>query len=73
MPAPPIIRISNQIKNIDIGKRFIYIPKVKAGAREQPITNNLAKFLGELLQSLEPPGIFVSLKETLQGISRVYD
>ena len=46
--------LSIQIKNIDIGKRVIYIPKAKAGAREQPITNNLAKFLGELLKSLEP-------------------
>lgn len=46
--------LSIQIKNIDLGKRVIYIPKAKAGAREQPITNNLANFLGEHLQSLEP-------------------
>jgi len=46
--------LSIQVKNIDLGKRVIYIPKAKAGAREQPITKNLANFLGELLNSLEP-------------------
>jgi len=37
--------LSIQIKNIDLDKRVIYIPKAKAGAREQPIPQYLADFL----------------------------
>lgn len=37
--------LSIQIKNIDLNKRVIYIPKAKAGAREQPIPQYLADFL----------------------------
>lgn len=31
--------------NVDVDQRRIYIPRAKAGAREQPITSNLADFL----------------------------
>lgn len=41
--------LSIQIKNIDLNKRVIYIPKAKAGAREQPITQYLADFLRDYL------------------------
>ena len=34
--------LSIKIKDIDIDKQVIYIPKAKAGAREQPITKHLA-------------------------------
>jgi integrase len=37
--------LSIKIKDIDIDKQVIYIPKAKAGAREQPITKHLAEFL----------------------------
>lgn len=40
---------------IDIAKRVIWIPQAKAGAREQPITRELAEYLEGRLQML-PPG-----------------
>ncbi len=45
--------LSIQVNNIDLGKRVIYIPKAKAGARDQPITQSLVGFLGEYLQSID--------------------
>ena len=51
--------LSIQVRNIDLGKRVIYIPKAKAGAREQPFTKNLADFLEEHLQSIEPDQKFL--------------
>jgi integrase len=45
--------LSIQIKNIDLAKRVIYIPQAKGGAREQPITNLLATFLGSFIASAE--------------------
>jgi integrase len=47
-----ILRI--KIKDIDIEKRVIFIPKAKAGARQQPITKRLAIFLQKYLQNIEP-------------------
>ena len=41
--------LSTQIHHIDINRRVIYIPKAKAGAREQPMTSELADFLSEYL------------------------
>lgn len=46
--------LSIQIKNVDIARRIIFIPKAKAGAREQPMTGKLAKFLAERIQQLGP-------------------
>lgn len=37
--------LSIRLENIDLNKRVIYIPKAKAGAREQPIPQYLADFL----------------------------
>jgi integrase len=45
--------LSIQIKNIDLAKRVIYIPQAKGGAREQPITNPLATFLGSFIANAE--------------------
>ena len=45
--------LSIQIKNIDLAKRVIYIPQAKGGAREQPITNLLATFLGSFIANAE--------------------
>jgi integrase len=46
--------LSIRLEHIDLKKRVIFIPEAKAGAREQPITGNLAKFLATYMESLEP-------------------
>ena len=48
---------------VDIPRRVIYIPKAKAGAREQPITAQLAAFLEGYLDALPEgsPWLFPSL------------
>jgi integrase len=43
--------LSIRLEHIDVARRIIYIPKAKAGAREQPMTQNLAKFLSGYLES----------------------
>jgi integrase len=49
-------------EHIDLQRRTIYIPKAKAGAREQPITAHLADFLTEHVKVLQPgtPWLFPS-------------
>jgi len=44
-----------RLEHIDLERRIIWIPKAKAGAREQPITEDLAEYLAKRLQML-PPG-----------------
>jgi len=44
--------LSIQLKNIGLNKRVIFIPKAKTGAREQPITQQLADFLKVYLESV---------------------
>jgi integrase len=46
--------LSIRLENIDLQRRIIFIPQAKAGAREQPITKNLAEYLAELLKTAEP-------------------
>ena len=41
--------------NTDTGRRVIWIPRAKAGPREQPITGELADYLEARMQML-PPG-----------------
>ncbi len=41
-----------RIEHIDTERRVIYIPKAKAGDREQPITRELAAFLNKHLKTL---------------------
>lgn len=43
-------------EHIDLQRQVIYIPKAKAGSREQPITAHLANYLAEHVKTL-PPGI----------------
>ena len=43
--------LSIRLENIDIARRVIFIPQAKAGAREQPITANLASFLESYVQT----------------------
>jgi len=45
--------LSIRIKDIDFGKRTIYIPEAKSGSRSQPITNNLANFLRGYLETAD--------------------
>jgi len=42
-------------EHIDLERRVIWIPKAKAGAREQPITDDLADYLARR-QEMLPPG-----------------
>lgn len=46
--------LSIQIRNVDLGRKVIYIPEGKTGSREQPITNHLANFLREQLRVTKP-------------------
>lgn len=39
--------LSIQLDNIDLNRHVIYVPKAKAGTREQPITTRLAEFLAK--------------------------
>ena len=55
-----ILRIRRE--HIDLERRVIYIPQAKAGAREQPITNDLATFLMAMMAQLpdDTPWLFPS-------------
>ncbi|MCL2644316.1 MAG: site-specific integrase [Betaproteobacteria bacterium] len=54
--------LSIRREHIDLHRRVIYIPKAKAGAREQPITKHLADFLSGYIVALQPgnPWLFPS-------------
>ena len=49
-------------EHVDLQKMVIYIPDAKNGAREQPITPDLAEYLEGYLKSLQPgtPWLFPS-------------
>jgi integrase len=42
-------------EDLDFGKRVVWVPQAKAGAREQPITRELAEYLERRMDML-PPG-----------------
>ena len=44
--------LSIRREHVDIQRRVIFIPKAKAGAREQPITQHLADFLAGYMSAL---------------------
>ena len=46
--------LSIRKEHVDTQRRVIYIPKAKAGAREQPITQHLADFLSGYISGLAP-------------------
>lgn len=48
-----------KLEHIDIGRRLIFVPKAKAGAREQPITQYLADFLHGYLDAAKPEQIWL--------------
>ncbi len=51
--------LSIRLENIVLERRIVYIPKAKAGAREQPITKSLAGYLSEYLKTAEPGQIWL--------------
>ncbi|MEI8378004.1 MAG: site-specific integrase [bacterium] len=51
--------LSIELKNIDLKQRVIYIPKAKAGARVQPITDELAEFLERYIKTLKDDDIYL--------------
>lgn len=44
--------LSIRRENVDVARRRIYVPKAKAGAREQPMTAELASYLAKHMESL---------------------
>ncbi len=54
--------LSIKLENIHLDKKMIFIPQAKAGAREQPITENLVKFLSDYIPMIDntPPYLFPS-------------
>lgn len=46
--------LSIRIKDIDLMRKVIFIPQAKAGAREQPITKELGKFLKAYIEAASP-------------------
>jgi len=55
--------LSVRREHVDVEKKVIFIPKAKAGMREQPITKHLAKFLEGYLAALPKgtPWLFPSI------------
>lgn len=51
--------LSIRLEHIDLARRVIYIPKAKAGAREQPITAHLAEFLRGYVESAQPGQVWL--------------
>ncbi len=45
--------LSIRFRNIDLGRRVIYVPNAKAGPREQPITQHLADFLRRYIEAVD--------------------
>lgn len=56
--------LSIKLEHIDVNRRVIYIPKAKAGAREQPITASLADFLKSRIEQSEPNQIWLFPSKT---------
>ncbi len=46
--------LSIRLEHIDLDKRVIYVPQAKAGAREQPMTKDLAEFLKGYVDAAAP-------------------
>jgi integrase len=51
--------LSVRREHVDLERRVIYIPKAKAGAREQPITAHLAGFIAEYLRTLPEDSVWL--------------
>jgi integrase len=51
--------LSIKLEDIDLDRLVIYIPKAKAGAREQPITSHLAEFLDPYIEAAEKDQVWL--------------
>jgi integrase len=51
--------LSIRREHVNVQHRTIFIPKAKAGAREQPITRHLADFLADYLAALQPGSLWL--------------
>lgn len=51
--------LSIRLEHINTDRRIIYIPKAKAGAREQPITKYLADFLQDYIKAAPPDQVWL--------------
>lgn len=51
--------LSIELKHIDLAKLVIFIPKSKTGAREQPITQNLANILKAYIKNAESEQVWL--------------
>ena len=56
--------LSIKLEHIDTHRRVIFIPKAKAGAREQPITASLAEFLQARLKEAASDQIWLFPSKT---------
>jgi integrase len=65
--------LSIRLKDIDCGRRIIFIPNAKAGAREQPITGRLADYLQNELENAGEgqEWLFPSLKSSTGHVVNV--
>jgi integrase len=55
--------LSIRREHVDLASKSIYVPHAKAGARLQPISSDLAAFLGDYIRTLPPgsPWLFPSV------------
>lgn len=51
--------LSIRIKDIDLDRQRIFIPNSKTGARNQPITQSLGKFIGGYIKATEPGQVWL--------------
>jgi integrase len=58
--------LSIRREHVDLQRRVIFVPKAKAGAREQPITASVASFLSDYIKvlSAEEPWLFPSTESS---------
>ncbi|WP_445369864.1 tyrosine-type recombinase/integrase [Methylomonas sp. BW4-1] len=59
--------LSIRLGHIDLKRRVIYIPKAKAGAREQPITAHLADYLKQHLKQVESEQVWLFPSESSES------
>lgn len=51
--------LSIRLKDIDLERKIIFIPKAKAGARQQPITTSLAEFLKKHIANMKKQDVWL--------------
>lgn len=59
--------LSIRLEHIDLQKQVIYIPRAKAGAREQPMTKDLAEFLRAYVEAAEPDQVWLFPARSVTG------